>query len=66
MKELQDDITNTMNKMIADGQRKYIETVIAWLKQTLMYNGVSTLRISITRLIEILEKQNKPELGEEE
>jgi len=66
MKELQDDITNTMNKMIADGQRKYIETVIAWLKQTLMYNGVSTLRISITRLIEILEKQNKPEWGEEE
>ena len=66
MKELQDDITNTMNTMIADGQRKYIETVIAWLKQTLMYNGVSTLRISITRLIEILEKQNKPELGEEE
>ena len=65
MKELQDDIVNTMNKMIADGRRKYIETVIMWLKDSLKFGDVSTLKISITRLIEILEKQNKPENEEE-
>ena len=65
MKELQDDIVNTMNKMIADGRRKYIETVIMWLKDSLKFGDVSTLKISITSLIEILEKQNKPENEEE-